>query len=97
MTIEKLAVSSSKFLTTLQYFLILKLNPFTYTIVVLYFQRKLEDVQSMLQRKEREFEATLEHFQSDIESLESEKGELREKLMAASKRTLLEGIARGKF
>jgi hypothetical protein len=49
----------------------------------------------MLQRKEREFEATLEHFQSDIESLESEKGELREKLMTASKRTLLEGIARG--
>ena len=48
----------------------------------------------MLQRKEREFEATLEHFQSDIESLESERGELKEKLMSFSKRTLLEGLSR---
>jgi len=54
----------------------------------------LEDVQLMLQRKEREFEATLEHFQSDIESLESERGELKEKLMSFSKRTLLEGLSR---
>ncbi|ODN04996.1 Dynactin subunit 1 [Orchesella cincta] len=56
--------------------------------------RKLEDIQSMLQRKEREFQATLEHFQSDIESLESERGELKEKLMSVSKIRLLEGLSR---
>lgn len=54
----------------------------------------MEDVQSMLTRKEREFQATLEHFQSDIESLESERGELKEKLMSVSKIRLLEGLSR---
>ena len=48
----------------------------------------------MLHRKEREFEATLEHFQTDIESLESERGELKEKLMSASKRTFIEGLVK---
>ncbi|CAG7835265.1 unnamed protein product [Allacma fusca] len=56
--------------------------------------RKLEDATSMLHRKEREFEATLEHFQTDIESLEMEKGELRDKLMSATKRTLLDGLVK---
>jgi dynactin 1 len=56
--------------------------------------RKLEDVQSMLQRKEREFEAALAHFQSDIESLESEKGELKAKLMNSAKQKFIEGISR---
>jgi dynactin 1 len=42
-------------------------------------------LQTLLQRKEREFEATLEHFQSDIESLQMERGELKEKLVSVTK------------
>jgi len=45
----------------------------------------VEDLQTLLQRKEREFEATLEHFQSDIESLQMERGELKEKLVSVTK------------
>ncbi len=48
-------------------------------------QRKLEDLQSVLRRKEREFEATLEHFQTDVESLQMERGELKDKLLSVTK------------
>lgn len=33
-------------------------------------------------RKEKEFEETMDHLQNDIDSLESERGALREKLKA---------------
>merc|ERR1711872_440096 len=39
-------------------------------------QRKLDDAHNLLHRKEREFEETLDHLQNDIDSLESERGEL---------------------
>jgi dynactin 1 len=58
------------------------------------FQRKLEDVQLMLKRKEKEFNETIEHLQSDMTTLEKEKAELKEKLMHSSKKTLLEGLTK---
>lgn len=57
-------------------------------------QRKLEDTQLLLKRKEKEFHETLEHLQSDMDTLEKEKAELKEKLMHSSKKTLLEGLAK---
>ncbi|XP_035714495.1 dynactin subunit 1 isoform X3 [Folsomia candida] len=57
--------------------------------------RKLEDLQSVLQRKEREFEATLEHFQSDIESLQMERGELKDKLLSVTKERFFKELVSG--
>ena len=42
----------------------------------------------------REFEATLDHMQLDIDSLEQEKSELKQRLTQLSKRTLFESITR---
>lgn len=36
----------------------------------------------------------MDHLQSDIESLETEKGELREKLKALNKKTLYEALSK---
>lgn len=44
-------------------------------------QRKLDETTQLLKKKEREYEETMDHLQSDIDSLETEKGALREKLM----------------
>ncbi|KAJ8938699.1 hypothetical protein NQ318_007987 [Aromia moschata] len=41
-------------------------------------------------KKEREFEETLDHLQTDIDSLENEKGEMKEKLKLLSKKAQLE-------
>lgn len=57
-------------------------------------QRKLEDTQLLLKRKEKEFHETVEHLQSDMDTLEKEKAELKEKLMHSSKKTLLEGLGK---
>ncbi|XP_042217203.1 dynactin subunit 1-like isoform X5 [Homarus americanus] len=57
-------------------------------------QRKLDDTLMMLRRKEKEYDETMDHLQSDIESLESEKGELREKLKALNKKTLYEALSK---
>lgn len=57
-------------------------------------QRKLDDTLMMLRRKEKEYDETMDHLQSDIESLESEKGELREKLKALNKKTLYEALTK---
>jgi len=56
--------------------------------------RKLEDNQLLLKRKEKEFNETLEHLQSDMETLEKEKAELKERLMHSSKKVLLEGLSK---
>lgn len=58
------------------------------------FQRKLDDAQQLLKRKEKEFEETMDHLQADIDSLESERGELKEKLKNYSKKALIEGISK---
>lgn len=47
-----------------------------------------------MKRKETEFEETMDHLQADIDSLESEKGELKDKLKTYSKKVLIEGIAK---
>ncbi|XP_026725655.1 dynactin subunit 1 [Trichoplusia ni] len=49
-------------------------------------QRRLEDALNQLKRKEKEFEETMDHLQQDIDSLESERGALREKLKLYAKR-----------
>ncbi|KAL0852830.1 hypothetical protein ABMA27_012633 [Loxostege sticticalis] len=49
-------------------------------------QRRLEDAQNQLKRKEKEFEETMDHLQQDIDSLESERGALRDKLKLYAKR-----------
>lgn len=54
----------------------------------------MEDNQLLLKRKEKEFNETLEHLQSDMETLEKEKAELKEKLMHSSKKVLLEGLTK---
>ncbi|KAK7069216.1 Dynactin subunit 1 [Halocaridina rubra] len=56
-------------------------------------QRKLDDALMMLRRKEKEYDETMDHLQSDIESLETEKGELREKLKAMNKKKIYEAIS----
>ena len=58
-------------------------------------QRKLDDTQALLKRKEKEFEETMDQLQTDIDSLESERGELKNKLKETTKKALLEGITRG--
>lgn len=42
----------------------------------------------------REFEQTLDALQADIDTLEQEKLELKERLSVLSKKTLLEGLTR---
>ncbi|XP_008207365.1 dynactin subunit 1 isoform X4 [Nasonia vitripennis] len=49
-------------------------------------KRNLEEVQTQLRRKEKEFEETMDHLQTDIDSLESEKGQLKEKLKSIGKK-----------
>lgn len=57
-------------------------------------QRKLEDAQNLLRKKEKEFEQTMDALQADIDTLEQEKLELKERLSVLSKKTLLEGLTR---
>ncbi|XP_041989134.1 dynactin subunit 1 isoform X3 [Aricia agestis] len=49
-------------------------------------QRRLDDAHNQLKRKEKEFEETMDHLQQDIDSLESERGALRDKLKLYAKR-----------
>ncbi|XP_063371284.1 dynactin subunit 1 [Cydia amplana] len=48
--------------------------------------RKLDDANNQLKRKEKEFEETMDHLQQDIDSLEHERGALRDKLKLYAKR-----------
>ena len=57
-------------------------------------QRKMDDLATLLKRKEKEFEETMDHLQTDIDSLESERGELKNKLKDITKKTLIEGISK---
>ncbi|KAL6445510.1 hypothetical protein ACFW04_000817 [Cataglyphis niger] len=51
-------------------------------------KRKLEEAQNQLKRKEKEFEETMDHLQTDIDSLETEKGQLKEKLKSIGKKSI---------
>ncbi|ENN75835.1 hypothetical protein YQE_07565, partial [Dendroctonus ponderosae] len=53
-------------------------------------QRKLEEAHNNYKRKEKEFEETLDHLQTDIDSLENEKGEMKEKMKMLTKKAQIE-------
>ncbi|XP_067011702.2 dynactin subunit 1 isoform X2 [Anabrus simplex] len=65
-----------------------------YELTIEKLQRKVDDAQQILKRKEKEFEETMDHLQADIDSLESERGELKEKLKNLTKKALYEGISK---
>ena len=48
----------------------------------------------LLKRKEKEFHETLDHLQLDMDTLEKEKADLKERLMHSSKKVLLEGLTK---
>ncbi|XP_020722743.1 dynactin subunit 1 isoform X3 [Bombus terrestris] len=52
-------------------------------------KRKLEEAMNQLKRKEKEFEETMDHLQTDIDSLEMERGQLKEKLKSVGKKTMM--------
>lgn len=47
-----------------------------------------------MKRKETKFEETMDHLQADIDALECEKGELKDKLKSYSKKVLIDGIVK---
>lgn len=57
-------------------------------------QRKLDETTLLLRKKEKEFEETMDHLQADIDALELERGELKEKVKAMSKKALFEGLTK---
>ncbi|XP_071947128.1 dynactin subunit 1-like isoform X2 [Antedon mediterranea] len=57
-------------------------------------ESKLNTKDDLIKKKEKEFEETLDHMQVDIDALEKEKGELKQRLTTLSKKTLFEGITR---
>jgi dynactin 1 len=61
---------------------------------VMRLQTELDDLKNSSKRKEKEFEETMNHLQADIEQLESERGELKDKVKTLSKRTVFEGLAK---
>lgn len=54
-------------------------------------QTRLDETQALLKKKEKEFEETMDALQADIDQLESEKLELKQRLNSQSKRTV-EGL-----
>nr|XP_005906780.1 PREDICTED: dynactin subunit 1 isoform X2 [Bos mutus] len=54
-------------------------------------QTRLEETQTLLRKKEKEFEETMDALQADIDQLEAEKAELKQRLNSQSKRTI-EGL-----
>lgn len=57
-------------------------------------QRQLDESKMCLKKKEKEFEETLDHLQADIDALETERGELKDKLKMMSKKALIEGLTK---
>ncbi len=55
-------------------------------------QRKVDDLNVMLKKKEKDFEVTMEHLQADIDQLEGEKGQLKDKIKDITKQTLFKQI-----
>lgn len=65
-----------------------------YELTIEKLQRKLEEAHNIFKKKEKEFEETLDHLQTDIDSLENEKGEMKEKLKSLSKKAMIEGMTK---
>ncbi|XP_049823261.1 dynactin subunit 1 isoform X2 [Aethina tumida] len=61
-----------------------------YELKIEMLQRKLEEAHNNYKKKEKEFEETLDHLQTDIDSLEMERGEMKEKLKLYSKKVQIE-------
>lgn len=61
-----------------------------YELTIEKLQRKLEEAHNNYKKKEKEFEETLDHLQTDIDSLENEKGEMKEKLRHLSKKVSID-------
>lgn len=57
-------------------------------------QRQLDEAKMLLKKKEKEFEETLDHLQADIDALETERGELKDKIKLISKKVILEGLSK---
>ncbi|XP_074641662.1 dynactin subunit 1-like isoform X2 [Tubulanus polymorphus] len=57
-------------------------------------QRRLDEALQQLKKKEKEFEETMDALQADIDALEHEKSELKDRLKTLSKKSLLEGLSR---
>ncbi|GFY59921.1 dynactin subunit 1 [Trichonephila inaurata madagascariensis] len=57
-------------------------------------QRQLDEAKMLLKKKEKEFEETLDHLQADIDALETERGELKDKIKLFSKKAILEGLSK---
>lgn len=49
-------------------------------------QKKIQDMEARFTKKEKEFEETMDHLQKDIDTLELEKGELKDKLKTHPKK-----------
>lgn len=65
-----------------------------YEVTIEKLQRQLEEERKNFKRKEKEFEETLDHLQTDIDSLENERGEMKEKLKLYSKKSVVEGLTK---
>jgi dynactin 1 len=57
-------------------------------------QQKLDDANITLKRKEKEHEEAMDALQADIDALEREKTELRDRVKELSRKSLMEGIVR---
>lgn len=57
-------------------------------------QRKLDDANALLKRKQHEFDETMNHLQADLESVEHERGQLKDKLKQINKKVLIEGLSK---
>ncbi|TGZ41043.1 hypothetical protein CRM22_011236 [Opisthorchis felineus] len=55
-------------------------------------EQRLEQMEAQQKRQEHEHEQTVDALQADLEALEQEKAELKEKLKSLSKKALLEGL-----
>ncbi|XP_075890184.1 dynactin subunit 1-like isoform X3 [Nelusetta ayraudi] len=58
-------------------------------------QTKLDENLSLLKKKEKEFEETMDALQADIDQLESEKAELKQRINSQSKMTIEGLVSRG--
>lgn len=57
-------------------------------------QRRLDEATQQLKKRDKEYEETLDALQADIDALEHEKHELKDRLKVLSKKSLLEGLQR---
>ena len=55
-------------------------------------QTDLDSIKTTMRSKEKEFEETMSHLQADIDALESERGELKDKVKNLSSKTFYEDI-----